>query len=170
MSRANVIIRDEIPSDRAMIRRVNEAAFGGIEEADLVEALHTEGTVLLSCVADRESEIVGHALFSRMWIETPTDAIAAVALAPMAVLPEYQRQGIGTRLIPHGLNVLGSRGERIVIVIGHPGYYPRFGFSAALTRSLESPFQPEAFMALELRSGALDGVNGRVRYPRAFGI
>jgi putative acetyltransferase len=88
----------------------------------------------------------------------------------MAVLPEYQRQGIGTRLIPHGLNALRSRGERIVIVVGHPRYYPRFGFSAALTRSLESSFQPEAFMALELRSGALDGVNGRVRYPRAFGI
>lgn len=170
MSRANVIVRDEIPSDRAMIRRVNEAAFVGVEEADLVEALRIEGTVLLSCVAERDGEIVGHALFSRMWIETPTDAIAAVALAPMAVLPAYQRQGIGTRLIPHGLNALRSRGERIVIVVGHPTYYPRFGFSPALTRSLESPFQPEAFMALELRLGALDGINGRVRYPRAFGM
>lgn len=167
---AIVVIRDEIPSDHAMIRRVNEAAFGTVVEADLVEGLRTEGAVLLSCVADRNGDIVGHVLFTRMWIDTPNGEIAAVALAPMAVLPEYQRKGIGTSLISHGLHALRSQGERIVIVVGHPAYYPRFGFSAPLTRSLESPFPPEAFMALELRPGALDGVNGRVRYPRAFGM
>jgi putative acetyltransferase len=168
MSGANVMIRDEVASDRAMIRRLNEAAFGGIVEADLVDALRVEGAVLLSCVADRNGEVVGHVLFSRMWIDTPNDEIAAVALAPMAVLPEYQRQGIGTSLIPHGLDALRSRSEQVVIVVGHPSYYPRFGFSVSLTRSLESPFPPDAFMALELRPRALDGVGGRVRYPRAF--
>jgi putative acetyltransferase len=168
MRATNIVIRDERASDRAMIRRVNEAAFGAIEEADLVEALHAEGSVLLSYVADRNGEIVGHILFSRMWIDAPTASIAAVALAPMAVLPECQRQGIGTSLIPHGLNALRNQGERIVIVVGHSTYYPRFGFSASLARSLASPFPPEAFMALELRRGALDGVSGRVRYPRAF--
>ena len=165
----SVTIRSEIATDSLMIRQVNEAAFGGIDEADLVEALRAEGTGLLSCVADRSGQVVGHVLFSRMWIDTATGEIDAVALAPMAVLPEYQRQGIGRRLIPYGLDGLQSDGEQIVIVVGHPRYYPRFGFSTALTRSLESPFPSDAFMALELRPGALDGVRGRVRYARAFG-
>lgn len=170
MDADDVIIRTEAASDHSMIRQVNEAAFGGIDEADLVEALRAEGTVLLSCVADRSGQVVGHVLFSRMWIDTATGAIDAVALAPMAVLPEYQRQGIGQRLIPYGLDVLRGAREQIVIVVGHPEYYPRFGFSRALTRSLESPFPPDPFMALELRPGALNGVRGRVRYARAFGI
>jgi putative acetyltransferase len=126
--------------------------------------------MLLSCVADRNGHIVGHVVFSRMWIDTATGEVDAVALAPLAVLPEYQRQGIGQRLIPYGLNALRDAGEEIVIVVGHPEYYPRFGFSMALTRSLESPFPAEAFMGLELRPGALDGVRGRVRYPPAFRI
>jgi putative acetyltransferase len=89
--------------------------------------------------------------------------IVAVALAPVAVLPRYQRQGIGRRLIRHGLDTLRGPGERVVIVVGHPEYYPRFGFSSALACSLESPFAPEAFMALELSPGALKGIRGRVR-------
>ena len=170
MRNASITIRSEIPSDNLMIRQVNEAAFGGLEEANLVDALRADGNVLLSLVAERDREVVGHVLFSRMAIETASCKVDAVALAPMAVLPEYQRQGIGRRLIPHSLDVLRSHGEQIVIVVGHPEYYPRFGFSTELTRLLESPFPPEPFMALELRPGALDGVRGRVRYPRAFGI
>jgi len=170
MQDTSVTIRSEIATDSLMIRQVNEAAFGGIEEANLVDALRVEGNVLLSLVADRNGRVVGHVLFSRMWIDTATGEIEAVALAPMAVLPAYQRQGIGRRLIPYGLDALQGHGERIVIVVGHPQYYPRFGFSTALTRSLESPFSPDAFMALELRPSALDGVCGRVRYARAFGI
>ena len=170
MPDANVIVRGEIASDHVVIHRVNEAAFGSLEEANLVDALRAEGNVLLSLVADRDGQVVGHILFSRMWIDTALGEIEAVALAPMAVLPEYQRQGIGRRLVPYGLDALQGHGERIVIVVGHPEYYPHFGFSTALTRSLESPFSPEAFMALELRPGALDGVRGRVRYARAFGM
>jgi putative acetyltransferase len=105
-----------------------------------------------------------------MSIETPTGAVAAVALAPMAVLPGYQRQGIGGRLIRYGLDKLRGLGERVVIVVGHPGYYPRFGFSTERARSLENPFPPDAFMALELSPGALDFIRGRVRYPHAFGL
>ena len=170
MRDTSVTIRSEAATDSVMIRQVNEAAFGRVEEANLVDALRVEGNVLLSLVADRKDRMVGHILFSRMWIDAATGEIEAVALAPMAVLPEYQRRGIGRRLIPYGLDALQGHGERIVIVVGHPRYYPRFGFSTALTRSLESPFPPEAFMALELRPGALDGVRGRVRYARAFGI
>ncbi len=153
-----------------MIREVNEAAFGGVDEADLVEALRTEGVVLLSVVAELERRIVGHILFCRMSIDTPTGVVAAVALAPMAVLPRYQRHGIGGRLIRYGLDALQGLGERAVIVVGHPGYYPRFGFSTEQARSLEHPFPPETFMALELSPGALARIRGRVRYPHAFGL
>ena len=153
-----------------MIRQVNEAAFGGTEEADLIESLRREGVVLLSLVAALDTGIVGHILFSRMAIDMPSGAAAAVALAPLAVLPRHQRQGIGGKLIREGIDQLRGMGERLVIVLGHPAYYPRFGFSTASARSLESPFPPDAFMALPLMPGVLEGIQGRVRYPRAFGL
>jgi putative acetyltransferase len=168
-----VIVRAENAEDaeeRSVIHSINEAAFGGQDEADLVDRLRTEGVVLISLVAAIQERIAGHTLFSRMSIETTLGSISAAALAPVAVLPEYQRRGIGGRLIHHGLNLLRARGEQIVIVVGHPYYYPRFGFSSRKGRSLESPFPQDAFMALELSPGALDGVRGRVRYPAAFGV
>ena len=165
-----MIIRGEDSAEWAVIRSINEAAFGGLEEADLVDKLRADGDALLSLVAELEERIVGHVLFSRMWIETSSGLVAAVALAPMAVLPEQQRRGIGGRLIRSGLDLLRGGGERIVIVVGHPGYYPRFGFSSERARSLESPFPIEAFMAMELSPGALAGISGRVIYPAAFGI
>lgn len=152
------------------IRVVNEAAFGRRDEADLVDNLRTAGAVLASFVAEIEGRIIGHVLFSRMWIESSSSSIGAVALAPMAVLPERQRRGIGGELIRHGLDLLRHGSEKIVIVVGHADYYPRFGFSTEKARSLESPFPREAFMAMELSPGALDGVSGTVRYPAAFGI
>jgi len=91
-------------------------------------------------------------------------------LAPMAVLPDHQRRGVGSQLVSRGIAALRERGERIVIVLGHIEYYPRFGFTAEKARDLASPFPPEAFMALELVAGALAGVRGAVRYPAAFGI
>jgi putative acetyltransferase len=163
-------IRLETVDDYPAIRQVNEAAFNGVEEADLVDSLRRDGFVLLSLVADVADRPVGHVLFSRMAIDTPTGEIAAVALAPMAILPEYQRRGIGGQLIRRGLDILRSQGEEIVFVVGHPEYYPRFGFSAAQARALDNPFSSDAFMMLELRAGALAGVRGRVRYPKPFGI
>jgi putative acetyltransferase len=156
--------------EHAAIHRVNEAAFGVRDEADLVDRLRLEGAVLASFVAESEGEIVGHILFSRILIETPNGSIAAVALAPMAVLPEQQRRGIGGQLIRHGLDWLRGRGEAIVLVVGHPSYYPRFGFSSDRARAIASPFSLEAFMALELVPAALDGIRGEVRYPQAFGL
>ena len=164
----DAIVRTETAADFAGIRQVNEAAFGTSEEADLVDLLRHDGDVLVSVVAELEQQIVGHILFSRMAVDTPAALIPAAALAPMAVAPPHQRQGIGGRLIAHGLDALRARGERIVIVVGHPTYYPRFGFSSERGRSLEHPFSPDAFMALELSRGALDGVRGRVTYPPAF--
>lgn len=162
-------IRPEKVTDYAMIRELNKAAFGGPEEADIIEALRAEGAVLLSLVAELDRHIVGHILFSRMAIDTSNESIAAVALAPMAVLPAWQRHGIGGRLVTTGLETLRAMGERIVIVVGHASYYPRFGFKA-LASALESSFAPDVFMALELSADALDGIRGRVRYPAAFGL
>ena len=169
----NVIVRGENGDDaaeRSSIHSINQAAFGSQEEADLVDELRSEGLVLASLVAEVPGRIVGHILFSRMSIETASGSVSAAALAPMAVLPDYQRRGVGGRLICNGLDLMRRQGERIVIVIGHPNYYPRFGFSSEIARSLESPFDYDVFMAMELSPGALDGVRGRVRYPAAFGI
>lgn len=153
------------------IRAVNVAAFGEIGEADLVDKLRADGHVLISLVAELESTIVGHVLFSRIWIHTASGgSIGAVALAPCAVLPDHQRKRIGHVLIANGLDRLRVRGERIVIVVGHPDYYPRFGFSTEKAALLETPFPRNAFMAMELVNGALRGVQGRVTYPPAFGI
>jgi putative acetyltransferase len=165
-----VTIRAECAEDGLAVSRVNTAAFGGNDEGSLVEALHGGRFVLLSLVAELDGEIVGHVLFSRMAIETPTRAVAAVALAPVAVLPAVQRQGIGSLLIRTGLDLLRTRGEDIVIVVGHAGYYPRFGFSTEKASAIESPFPRGVFMALELRPGSLAAVEGRVRYPPPFGI
>lgn len=169
----DVIVRCEHTDntqERAVVRSIHQAAFGGADESDLVDRLRSEGAVLLSLVAEVEQQIVGHALFSRMSIETENGSVSAAALAPVAVLPDHQRRGIGEKLIRYGLDSLRAQGERIVIVLGHPQYYPRFGFSSEKARALESPFPPEAFMAMELSAGALDGIRGKVRYPAAFGL
>jgi putative acetyltransferase len=154
--------------ERLLVRSVNQVAFGRPDEADLVDGLRSEGAVLQSLVAEVDQRIVGHVLFSRMSIETSTSSVSAAALAPVAVLPDYQRRGIGGQLIRCGLDLLRTQGEQIVIVLGDPDYYSRFGFSREKARSLESPFSPEAFLAMELSSGALEGIRGRVRYAAAF--
>jgi len=166
----HVVIRSESPDDYAAIRHVNEAAFGTSEEATLIEQLRTDGVVLLSLVAVMDGRIVGHILFSRMSIDTKVGRVAAVALAPLAVSPDCQRKGIGGTLIRHGLNALREMAERTVIVVGHPEYYPRFGFSTAVVQAVKHPFPANVFMALELEPGALNGVVGKVQYPTAFGI
>jgi putative acetyltransferase len=164
-----MILRYENRDDAAelsAIRSVNKAAFGRPDEADLVDALRADNVVLASLVAERDHRIVGHILFSRIWIET----VPAVALAPVAVLPGYQRQGIAGTLIHRGIASMRKRGERIILVLGHPDYYERFGFAAHTARHLETPFPPEYFMAMELSPGPLVGIRGKVRYPAAFGL
>ena len=164
------IVRAERPEDGRAISFVNQSAFGSEDEARLVDALRTRGLALISLVAEVEHRIVGHVLFSRMSIDTSAGSVTAVALAPLAVLPGHQRQGVGGDLVRRGLDLLRALNERIVIVVGHPEYYPRFGFSSDTARSLESPFARDVFMALELSPGALQGVAGRVRYPEPFDV
>jgi putative acetyltransferase len=163
-------IRPERPDDAGAIRAVHVAAFGQPAEADLVEALRESGDAVFSVVAEDDGRIVAHVLFSRLAIHLDGDRIvAALALAPMAVAPERQRQGVGSALLTEALRGCRARAERIVIVVGHVDFYPRFGFSRARAAGLDSEFQCEAFMALELEPGALNGVSGRVEYAPAFG-
>jgi putative acetyltransferase len=165
----DVEIRPENREDRDAIRHVNNAAFGGDVEANLVDALRDGGFAEVSLVAELDDEIVGHILFSPVSIMTTAKTVGALSLAPMAVLPRHQRTGIGSRLVKVGLEVCRQRGHAIVVVLGHPEFYPRFGFSAELAASLESPFGgSEAWMALELVTGSLAGIKGRVEYPPPF--
>jgi putative acetyltransferase len=163
-------IRPETPPDASAVRQVNEQAFGRAVEADLVDALRDAGAAILSLVAETDGEVVGHVLFSPLAIETATGTREAVALAPLAVVPERQRQGIGTRLVEDGLARLRDGGHGAVVVIGHAAYYPRFGFQRARPWGLEVEFEvpDEAFMALELVPGALAGCAGTVRYRPEF--
>ena len=167
-----ITIRPETTKDHAAIREVNALAFGREEEGRLVEALRRlpEFIPELSLVAIEAGQVVGHILFSPMVIETTDGAVPALALAVLAVRPEFQNQGVGSELARRGLEECRSLGHKIVVVVGHPAYYPRFGFSPARARGLDAPFPvpDEAFLALELVPGALDGVVGMVRYPPPF--
>lgn len=166
----SVAIRREAKHDRAAIWNVNRAAFEGEAEADLVDALRDGGFSEVSLVAEVDGEIIGHILFSRVVIVTKAGTVDALSLAPMAVLPSHQRRGVGSRLVEAGLEVCREADHRIVVVLGHPEFYPRFGFSAELARRLESPFGGgEAWMALELVPGALERIEGRVEYSPPFG-
>lgn len=167
------MIRPETPADIAAIHAVNRLAFDGREaEPGLVDAIRHSADFIpeLSLVAVVDDRVVGHILFSRIRIETHAGHTPALSLAPMAVLPEYQNQGIGSALVRRGLEECRRLGHAIVIVLGHPDYYPRFGFSARLAQALECPYGDAgaAWMAIELRPGALDGVHGKVVYPPAF--
>ncbi|TWU06828.1 hypothetical protein CA54_52280 [Symmachiella macrocystis] len=160
--------REETADDLRAIHQVNTAAFGLPAEGNLVDLLRNDGLAVVSYVAVSNHALVGHILFSELPIETKQTTIPAVALAPMAVLPQFQRQGIGTELVRRGLDICRERGQQVVIVLGHPAYYPRFGFSSELAKRISSPFSDEAFMALELVAGVLDNVQGQVTYPPPF--
>ena len=168
------LVRPECAADYSAIDEVNRLAFGQEDEARLVRELrNVEGfTSELSLVAVKNNNVVGHLLFSPIRIESPDGSTPAIALAPMSVLPAFQRQGIGSKLVRAGLEACRRLGHKIVVVVGHPDYYPRFGFTPARAKGLKAPFPgpDEAFMALELSPGALEGVSGTVRYPPPFGI
>lgn len=164
-----LIIRRELPGDEDAVRRVHRAAFGTEAEANLVDALRAGGYVEAGLVAVFEEQLVGHILFSKIHIRTPSAVFDSLALAPVAVLPEFQRQGIGSELIERGLAECRDNAWPSMLVLGHPEFYPRFGFSAALARPLTSPFGGgEAWMAIELIPGALAGVEGQVEYSAPF--
>lgn len=162
-------IRREREEDHAAVQHVNDKAFGTQMEANLVNRLRVHCHPFISLVAEFGDEVVGHIMFTPVALdETELDGIWA--LAPMAVLPEHQGKGIGAELVRAGLEACREQGAGAVIVVGHPGYYPRFGFVPASRFGLECEYDvpDEVFMALELRPGFLDGVSGLVRYHPVF--
>lgn len=163
-----MLIREETSADHAAIRRLNRLSFGQDVEATLVDDLRASGHARLSLVADDGGDIVGHIFFSEIVIQTVTAVLPALSLAPMAVVPHRQRQGIGTQLIKEGLRRCAEHGDRIVVVLGHPDYYPRFGFTARLAERLNCPYSGPALMAIELKAGALDGFSGELKYSPPF--
>jgi putative acetyltransferase len=166
-----ITVRPEEPEDRAAVRAVNERAFGCAEEADVVDRLRERCEGLLSLVATRHDRVVGHILFSPASIDGPSGPLELMGLAPMAVLPECQRQGVGSALVETGLAILRERGCPAVIVLGHPEYYPRFGFAPASRRGIgcQWPGLPdEAFMIVVFDERAMKGVSGVARYRDEF--
>ena len=165
-----MIIRQETAADTQAIYSINELAFERPDEANLVDKLRAYGKILLSLVAVVNGRIVGHVLFSPMTLETEGGSCPIVGLGPVAVLPDAQRQGIGSRLIETGLDLLREKGETAVIVLGHSEYYPRFGFIRASQFGIQSSYDvpDEAFMALELQDGVLNGRAGVAYYQPEF--
>lgn len=167
-----IIIRLETLEDYTAISEVNKLAFGQKNEARLVKNIRQTANFnpKLSLVAIKDKKVVGHILFSPITIQSQNGNIPALALAPLAICPEFQNQGIGSQLVKQGLQECQRLGHKVVIVMGHPTYYTRFGFSSATAKGLEAPFPvpDEAFMILELVPGTLNSISGMVKYPPVF--
>ncbi len=167
-----IIYRSETPGDEEGISRVNDLAFGQPNEGRLVAALRAKPEYKreLSLVADTDGRIVGHILLYPIHVRTANDHVTSLSLAPLAVIPKYQNKGIGGTLILKGLKAAKMLGFTSVFVLGHPDYYPRFGFTRASEWGIYCPFQApdDAFMAIELEEGTLDGVRGTVIFPEEY--
>lgn len=162
-----MVIRKETQQDWKAVAQVNELAFGRPDEAELVAALRKNGKVIVSLVAEIENLIVGHILFSPVTIG---EEKTAVALGPLAVHPDWQNQGVGSQLNRAGIEACRDLGHTRLIVLGHPTYYPRFGFVPASRFGLSSEYDvpDEVFMAQELIVGAFDNCTGLVKYAPEF--
>ena len=175
---ATIRLRPEEPGDAAAIRQIHRLAFEGEVEAEIVDAIRAAEAAVLSLVAEETATggatgglLVGHVLFTDVTVTTADgDEMGLLSLAPVGVLPSRQNEGIGTMLIEAGLERLRAEGHPAVVVLGHPSYYPRFGFVPASSFGLrwEMDAPDEAFMALELSAGALAGVRGVVRFRPEF--
>jgi len=164
-------IRPEQPDDALSIHTVNELAFGQPTEAILVDTLRLACPETLSLVAVMDSQIVGHILFTPVTISDVEKKIKGMGLAPMAVLPDFQHQGIGSQLVKSGLEILQLRSFPFVIVLGHPDYYPRFGFVPASQHSLvcQWPDVPdEAFLVFIFNESIRSKMSGTARYRDEF--
>jgi putative acetyltransferase len=164
------IIRTEKPTDIPQVRIVNELAFGRPAEADLVDRLRSVCPDALSLVAEEDAVVMGHILFTPAVIESAGRRVIGMGLAPLAVHPDHQRQGVGSALARRGLALLREQGCPFVIVLGHPTYYPRFGFERASLHGLACQWEvpDEVFMVLIWDAPALAGVSGVAEYMAEF--
>ena len=165
----NVLLRKEMSEDIKQIRNINSIAFDTKAEADLVDRLRDSGIPIISLVAEIDEKLVGHILFTPMTIDNSDIKIAG--LAPMAVLPEYQNKGIGSALVEKGLKYCTNEKYEAVAVLGHPNYYPKFGFVPSTRFDLISEYDvpKEVFMVKELVSNLLSKVSGVIKYHEEFG-
>ena len=167
-----VIIRPESEKDYQVIKEINDAAFNQNNESLLIEQLRESPDFIpdLSLVAEMEGKIAGHILFYPVKINDGNAEYITLSLAPMAVHPDYQRKGVGGKLITEGKRRAKAMRYDSIIVIGHPEYYPKFGFEKASCFNIRPPFDiPEvAFLALELNEGALKNIRGFVEYPQPY--
>jgi len=160
-------IREERSDDVAAVREVNRRAFGQDQESNIVDALRTNGGALLSLVATVNGQVAGHIMYSPL---TVAENVLGVALGPMAVVPEYQRQGIGTQLIEAGNRKIKDAGYPFIIVVGHAEYYPRFGFRPANEYGIRCEWDvpDEVFMLLVLNEAKMQGASGLAKYRHEF--
>ncbi|MDX1436761.1 MAG: N-acetyltransferase [Anaerolineales bacterium] len=167
---AMINIRPERPVDLPAIRRLNTLAFGQSDEARLVDALRENCPDIISLVALDGDRLVGHILFSPVTLTEGGRYLEGLGLGPVAVLPAHQNQGIGTALIWKGINLATEQGSPFIVVLGHSGYYPRFGFQPASRIGIRSDWEvpDEAFMALVLDEAAMQGRSGVARYRPEF--
>ena len=164
------IVRSETAEDYPAVRQVNELAFGRPNEAVLVDKLRAVAEPQISLVAVKDGQVVGHIFFSPVSIEISDSASLVLGLGPLAILPEYQQQGLGSQLVREGLKECQRIGCNVVVLIGHPEYYPRFGFVPAKQKELacEYPVPDEVFMLAELKPEAINGRRGLVKYRPEF--
>ena len=160
-------IREERSDDVAAVREVNRRAFGQDRESNIVDALRTNGGALLSLVAAVNGQVAGHFMYSPLAV---AKNVHGVALGPMAVVPEYQRQGIGTKLIDAGNRKIKDAGYPFIIVVGHAEYYPRFGFRPATEYGIKCEWEvpDDVFMLLILDPAKMQGVSGLAKYRHEF--
>jgi putative acetyltransferase len=159
-------IREERPEDIASIRELNKRAFGQAQEANIVDALRTSGAALLSLVATLGGEVMGHIMYSPVSV----GEVMGAGLGPMAVLPEHQRRGIGSRLVEAGNRKLKDAGCPFIVLVGHPNYYPRFGFRPARTHGILCKWEipDDAFILLVLDDAKMQNVSGLAKYRDEF--
>lgn len=165
-----IIVRQEKKEDIEAVRQINLKAFALPQEADIVDKLRDNCQDCLSLVAEVDGNIAGHILFSPAIIEADSGVIKGMGLAPMAVLPAYQKQGIGSALVQDGLEKLKQVNCSFVIVLGHSEYYPKFGFKAASSYGIKCEWEvpDEAFMAIVLDELKMQGVSGVAKYRPEF--
>lgn len=163
-------IRQEQTSDISEVRQVNLDAFPTPAEADLVDALREQASPQISLVATHDDAVIGHIMFSPVTLLEGETPIRMMGLAPMAVMSAHQGKGIGSQLVERGLQYCEAEGIKAVVVLGHPNYYPRFGFVPSEQFGIKSTYDvpAEVFMAKELHPGALENIKGTVKYHACF--